>query len=61
MSMKRSRGDVSMDVVIYGGFFKNNVITVISCFMFIPKTGMRLLKQEFLFTVFVSGNMKIPF
>jgi len=33
--------ELSIDMVIHGGIFKNNQITVSPCFTFIPKTGVR--------------------
>jgi len=35
--MKRSRRELSIDMVIHKGIFKNNQITLFSCFTFIPK------------------------
>jgi len=43
--MKRSRRELSIDMVIVRGIFKNNQITHYSCFIFKPKT------QAFVFTV----------
>jgi len=38
--MKRSRRELSIDVVIHQGIFKNNEITLFPCFaLFTPKTG----------------------
>jgi len=39
ISMKRSRRELSIDMVIHRGIFKNNQITL-SRFTFIPKTGV---------------------
>jgi len=38
--MKRSRQELSIDVVIRRGIFKNNQITLFTCFTFIPVTGV---------------------
>ena len=41
--MKRSRRELSIDIVIHKGIFKifkNNQITLFSCFTVIPKTGV---------------------
>ena len=37
--MKRSRRELSIDMAIYMGIFKNNQITLFPCFSFTPKTG----------------------
>jgi len=38
--MKRSRRQLSTDMVIHSGIFKNNQITLLPCFTFILKTGV---------------------
>jgi len=38
--MKRSRRELSIDMVIHRGIFENNKITLFPCFTFIPKTGV---------------------
>jgi len=38
ISMKRSRRELSIDMVIHRGIVKNNQITLFSCFTVIPKT-----------------------
>jgi len=38
--MKRSRRELSIDMVVHMGIFKNNQITFFHCFTFIPKTGV---------------------
>jgi len=39
--MKRSLRELSIDVVIHMGIFKNNLITLFSCFTFIPEIEVR--------------------
>jgi len=43
ISMKRSRWELSIDMVIHRGILKNNQITPLLCFTFIPKTGASFL------------------
>jgi len=38
--MKMSRRELSIDMVIHRGIFKNNQITFFPCFTFIPKAGL---------------------
>jgi len=45
--MKRSRRELSIDMVIDRFISKNNQITVFPCFTFIPKTGMGLSQIGF--------------
>jgi len=40
ISMKRSRRELSIDVIIHKGIFNNNQITLFPCFAFIPVTGV---------------------
>jgi len=42
--MKRSRRELSIDVVVDRDIFQNNQITLLPCFTFISKTGMGLPK-----------------
>jgi len=42
VSMGRSRQELSTDMVIDSGIFKNNQTTPFPCFIFIPKTGSGL-------------------
>jgi len=43
--------DLFIDTVVDRFIFKNNQMTLLPCFTFIPKTGVRLyLKQELVFT-----------
>jgi len=37
--MKRSRRELSIDMVIHEGIFENNLLTLFPCFTFIPQTG----------------------
>jgi len=39
MTIKRSRQELSIYMVIHGGIFKNNQIKFFSCFAFMSKTG----------------------
>ena len=51
ISMRSSRRDLFNDTIIDRFIFKNNQITLSSCFTFIPKTWMGLpIKQGLLFT-----------
>jgi len=47
--MKRSRRELSINMVINRFIFKNNQITLITCFTFIPKTGVGLPKTGIIF------------
>ena len=38
--MKRSRRELSIDIVIHWGVFKTNKITLFPCFTCIPKPGV---------------------
>jgi len=38
--MKTSRRELSIDMVIHRGIFKNNLITVSPCSTFVPETGV---------------------
>ena len=49
--MKRSRRELSIDMVIDRFISKNNQITVFPCFTFIPKTGMGLSQIGFFYCV----------
>jgi len=40
ISMKRSRRELSIDMVIHRNIFKNNQVKLSPCFTFIPKTGV---------------------
>ena len=40
ISMKSSRRELSIDMVVHGRIFKNNQITTFSYFTFIPQTGV---------------------
>jgi len=40
ISTKRSRRELSIDIVVHRGAFKNNQITLFSCFTLIPETGV---------------------
>jgi len=42
--MKRTRRELSIDMVIDSFIFRNNQITLITCYTFIPKIGMELPK-----------------
>jgi len=44
--MKTSRRDISIDMVIHRGIFKNNQITLFPCFTFVPKTGVSFYCDE---------------
>jgi len=39
ISMKKYRRELSIDMIIDRGIFKNNQISLSPCFPFIPKTG----------------------
>jgi len=39
ISMKRSRQELSIDMVIHWGIFKYKEIALLPCFTFIPKTA----------------------
>jgi len=47
--MKRSRQELSINMVINRFIFKNNQITLFTCFTFIPKTGMGPPKTGIIF------------
>jgi len=49
ISLKRSRRELSINMVIDRFIFKNSQITVFSCFTFIPKTDMGLPKTGIIF------------
>ena len=58
ISVKRSRWELSIHLVIDIFIFKNDRITLFQCFTFIPKTGMRLPKTgsfSFVCLVFYQG------
>jgi len=47
--MKRSRRVISIDMIVDWLLIKKKQITLLSCFTFIPKTGMGLLKRGVVF------------
>jgi len=46
--MKTSRQELKIDF-INRGIFKNNLITLFTCFDFVPKTGLELAKTGVIF------------
>jgi len=40
IAMNGSRRELSIDIIIHWGIFKNNPISLFPCFTFIPKTGV---------------------
>ena len=42
--MESSQRDLFIDMIVDRLIFKNNIITLPSCFTFIPKTGVELPK-----------------
>jgi len=48
--MKRPRQELCINMVIHLGILKNNEITLLPCFIFIPKTGVGFYGDFFLFS-----------
>ena len=57
--MKRSRRELSVNVVIHRFIFKNNQITPFPCLTFIPKPGIGLPKTGFFFCASVSLSVRL--
>jgi len=55
--MKRSRRELSINMVIDGFVFNNNQITLFPCFNFIPNAGMGLPKTGFFYCVVRCGDV----
>jgi len=47
--MKRSRRELSINMVIDRSIIKNNQFTLFTCFTFVPKTDMGLPKTGIIF------------
>jgi len=54
ISMESSRRDLFIDMVVDRYIFKNTLITLVTCFIFMPKTDVGL--QRLIFTVKVWSN-----
>jgi len=58
--MKRSRWELSINMVIDRFVFKNNQITFFPCFT-LPETGIELPDQELFFTANIFKKNRIVF
>jgi len=52
VSIKRSRRGFSIDMIIFRDIFKNTQITLYTCFIFIPQTGIGQPKTGFVLFAF---------